>query len=477
MEFEPVIGLEIHAQLKTKTKIFCGCSTKFGAPPNTHTCPVCLGMPGVLPVLNKTVVEYSLRMALATNCEINRESRFARKNYFYPDLPKGYQISQYELPIAENGHVNIEINGHKKRIGITRIHMEEDAGKLTHSPNLPFSMVDFNRTGVPLIEIVSEPDIRSPEEAGAYLRQLRSIVRYLSICDGNMEEGSFRCDANISIRPIGSETFGTRAELKNLNSFKHVEKALYYEIDRQKEILTDSGSVIQETRLWDPDKNRTTSMRGKEEAHDYRYFPDPDLLPLVIDDVWIENVKKGLPELPDEKRIRFINEFSLSSNDAGVLTSSRELAEYFEECVKEFPNPKQVCNWVTGELLRLLNAEEKTINESPVSTSNLAGLLKLIDKGVISGKIAKTVFEEMAKTGRSPEEIVKEKQLVQVTDISAIEEVVSKILSNNPKEVEAYKNGKTKLMGFFVGQVMKETKGKANPKIVNEILGKKLKEK
>ena len=475
MEFEPVIGLEIHAQLKTKTKIFCGCSTKFGAPPNTHTCPVCLGMPGVLPVLNKTVVEYSLRMALATNCEINRESRFARKNYFYPDLPKGYQISQYELPIAENGHVNIEINGHKKRIGITRIHMEEDAGKLTHSPNLPFSMVDFNRTGVPLIEIVSEPDIRSPEEAGAYLRQLRSIVRYLSICDGNMEEGSFRCDANISIRPIGSETFGTRAELKNLNSFKHVEKALYYEIDRQKEILTDSGSVIQETRLWDPDKNRTTSMRGKEEAHDYRYFPDPDLLPLVIDDVWIENVKKGLPELPDEKRIRFINEFSLSSTDASVLTSSRELAEYFEKCVKEFPNPKQVCNWVTGELLRLLNAEEKTINESPVSTSNLAGLLKLIDKGVISGKIAKTVFEEMAKTGRSPEEIVKEKQLVQVTDISAIEEVVSKILSNNPKEVEAYKNGKTKLMGFFVGQVMKETKGKANPKIVNEVLRDMLK--
>ncbi len=477
MNFEPVIGLEIHAQLKTKTKIFCGCSTKFGAPPNTHTCPVCLGMPGVLPVLNKMVVEYSLRMAFATNCEINRESRFARKNYFYPDLPKGYQISQYELPIAENGYVNIEINGHKKRIGITRIHMEEDAGKLTHSPNLPFSMVDLNRTGTPLIEIVSEPDLRSPEEAGAYLRHLRSIVRYLGICDGNMEEGSFRCDANISIRPKGESVLGTRAELKNLNSFKHVEKALYYEIDRQKEILSDSGTVIQETRLWDPDKNRTTSMRGKEEAHDYRYFPDPDLLPLVIDDIWINDVKENLPELPNAKTKRFIKEFSLSSNDAEALTSSRELAEYFEESVKEFPNPKQVCNWVTVELLGLLNTKEKTINESPISPGNLAGLLKLIDKEVISGKIAKTVFGEMAKTGQTPEEIVKKKQLVQVTDVSAIEEVVSKVLLNNPKEVEAYKNGKTKLMGFFVGQVMKETKGKANPKIVNEILGKKLKEK
>jgi len=475
MQFEPVIGLEVHAQLKTKTKIFCNCSTSFGAPPNTHACPVCLGMPGVLPVLNKKVVEYSLRMALATNCKINRESRFARKNYFYPDLPKGYQISQYELPIAEHGFLKIETNGRKKEIGITRIHMEEDAGKLTHDPDRPFSMVDFNRTGVPLIEIVSEPDIRSPEEAGAYLRQLRSIVRYLGVCDGNMEEGSFRCDANVSIRPVGSETFGTRAELKNLNSFKHVEKALHYEIIRQREILSESGHVVQETRLWDPDKNRTTSMRSKEEAHDYRYFPDPDLLPLVIDDIWIDDVRKNLPELPSAKKRRFIKEFSLSSNDADQLTSSRQLAEYFEECVKEFPNPKQVCNWVMGELLRLLNAEEKTINESPISTSDLAGLLKLIDDGVISGKIAKTIFEEMAKTCRAPEEIVKEKQLVQVTDVSAIEEVVSKILSNNPKEVEAYKNGKTKLLGFFVGRVMKETSGKANPKIVNEVLRKKLK--
>ena len=477
MEFEPVIGLEVHAQLKTKTKIFCGCSTKFGAPPNTHTCPVCLGMPGVLPVLNKKVVEYSLRTALATNCKINNESRFARKNYFYPDLPKGYQISQYELPIAEHGFLKIEADGLKKKIGITRIHMEEDAGKLTHDPSRPLSMVDFNRTGVPLIEIVSEPDIRSPEEAGAYLRQLRSIVRYLGVCDGNMEEGSFRCDANISIRPVGSETFGTRAELKNLNSFKHVEKALHYEIIRQREILADSGQVVQETRLWDPDKNRTTSMRSKEEAHDYRYFPDPDLLPLVIDDIWIDDVRKSLPELPDAKRQRFIKEFSLSSYDADQLTSSRQLADFFEDCVRQFPDPKQVGNWIMGPLTALLNAEGKTISESPVSAGNLAGLLKLIDDGIISGKIAKTLFEEMAQTGKAPDQIVKEKGLVQVTDASAIEKVVLKVLTTCPKEVENYKKGKTKLLGFFVGQVMKETKGKANPKIVNEILKEKLKQK
>jgi aspartyl-tRNA(Asn)/glutamyl-tRNA(Gln) amidotransferase subunit B len=324
MEFEPVIGLEVHAQLKTKTKIFCGCSTSFGAPPNTHTCPVCLGMPGVLPVLNKKVVEYTLRMAMATNCEITRESRFARKNYFYPDLPKGYQISQYELPIAEHGHVDIEVNGDLRRIGITRIHMEEDAGKLIHDPDRPVSMVDFNRTGVPLIEIVSEPDIRLSEEAGAYLRQLRSIVRYLEICDGNLEEGSFRCDANVSIRPTGTQPLGTRTELKNLNSFKHVEKALQYEISRQKEVIMDGGQIVQETRLWDPDNNRSTSMRGKEEAHDYRYFPDPDLLPLVIDNGWIDTVKKKLPELPEAKKKRFMDQYELPSYDA-ELRSGRLL--------------------------------------------------------------------------------------------------------------------------------------------------------
>jgi aspartyl-tRNA(Asn)/glutamyl-tRNA(Gln) amidotransferase subunit B len=474
MEFESVIGLEVHAQLLTRTKIFCGCSTEFGAPPNTHTCPVCLGMPGVLPVLNQKVVEYSILMALATHCAIAHNSRFARKNYFYPDLPKGYQISQYELPIAEHGYINVEINGTKKKIGITRIHMEEDAGKLKHDLYRPVSLVDFNRTGVPLIEIVSEPDIRSPEEAGQYLRHLRSILRYLEICDGNMEEGSFRCDANVSIRPVGAEEFGTRAELKNMNSFKNVEKALAYEIERQKSIVEDGGEVVQETRLWDDDKGITVSMRGKEEAHDYRYFPDPDLVPLVIDEEWIASVKDVLPELPEEKKERFITEYDLPSYDAEVLTTGKDLADYFEACVKKFSQPKQVSNWVMGPLLGVLKAQEKEIGESPVSSDRLAGLLKLIDSGTISGKIAKTVFEEMVKTGKSPKEIVEKKGLVQVTDTGAIEEIVKNILSQLPDEVEAYKGGKKKLLGFFVGQVMKETKGKANPQIVNEILRKLL---
>jgi aspartyl-tRNA(Asn)/glutamyl-tRNA(Gln) amidotransferase subunit B len=474
MEFEPVIGLEVHAQLKTKTKIFCACSTSFGAPPNSHTCPVCLGMPGVLPVLNKKVVDYTLRMALATNCTITRESRFARKNYFYPDLPKGYQISQYELPIAEHGFIDIEINGGLQRIGITRIHMEEDAGKLGHDPDRPVSMVDFNRTGVPLMEIVSEPDMRSADQAGTYLRQLRSIVRYLAICDGNLEEGSFRCDANVSIRPRGQEKLGTRTELKNLNSFKHVEKAILYEISRQKEALLDGGQIVQETRLWDPAKNKTSSMRGKEEAHDYRYFPDPDLLPLVIDSDWIQSVEKSLPELPDQRKQRFMKEFDLPSYDAGLLTSDRELADYFEACVRRFPHPKPVSNWVMGSLLGLLNAQDKTIAESPVSPQDLAQLLALIEEGVISGKIAKTVFDDMAQTGQPAKQIVEEKGLVQITDTDAIDHVVADIISNNPKEVEAYKKGRTKLLGFFVGQVMKKTRGKANPKLVNELLKKKL---
>jgi aspartyl-tRNA(Asn)/glutamyl-tRNA(Gln) amidotransferase subunit B len=474
MEFEPVIGLEIHAQLKTKTKIFCGCSTAFGAPPNTHTCPVCLGMPGVLPVLNKKVVDYTLRMALATHCEITRESRFARKNYFYPDLPKGYQISQYELPIAQHGFVDIEVNGGLSRIGITRIHMEEDAGKLGHDPDRPVSMVDFNRTGVPLIEIVSEPDIRRSEEAGAYLRQLRSIVRYLDICDGNLEEGSFRCDANVSLRPKGTQPLGTRTELKNLNSFKHVEKSLQYEISRQKEVIMDGGKIVQETRLWDSDKNKTTSMRGKEEAHDYRYFPDPDLLPLVIDDEWIEAVKKSLPELPAAKKKRFMEQYELPAYDAQLLTSDRDLADYFEDCTREFAHPKKVSNWVMGSLLGLLNAQEKSIDESPVSAADLVRLLALVEEGVISGKIAKSVFDEMAQTGKPAQQIVEEKGLVQITDADALEDVVLKIISSHPKEVEAYQNGKTKLLGFFVGQIMKETRGQANPKMVNDLLKQKL---
>ena len=474
MAFETVIGLEVHAQLNTETKIFCGCSTRFGAPPNTHVCPVCLGMPGVLPVLNRKVVDFTLRMALATHCEVQRESRFARKNYFYPDLPKGYQISQYELPIARNGYLDVSVNGEVRRIGITRIHIEEDAGKLIHDPDRPISRVDLNRTGVPLMEIVSEPDIRSPEEAGAYLRQLRSIIRYLGIGDGNMEEGSFRCDANVSIMPEGSTTFGTRTELKNLNSFKNVEKAIQFEETRQQDRIADGGLVAQETRLWDPDRNLTTSMRGKEEAHDYRYFPDPDLLPLSIDDDWIEAVRESLPELPEARKERFVTAFGLPPYDAEVLTAGKELADYFEACLETFPQPKPVSNWIMGTLLGRLNAEGKSIEEAPIPAADLGALLKLIDQGTISGKIAKTVFDEMADTGKPAETIVREKGLVQVSDASAIEGVVAEVLEAHPDEVAGYRGGKTKLLGFFVGQVMKATRGKANPKVVNEVLREKL---
>jgi aspartyl-tRNA(Asn)/glutamyl-tRNA(Gln) amidotransferase subunit B len=476
MKYEAVMGLEIHAQLLTKTKIFCNCSTQFGAPPNTHTCPVCLGMPGVLPVLNRKVVEYALRMALATDCKIAHESRFARKNYFYPDLPKGYQISQYELPIAEHGRVSVEVDGQTKDIGITRIHMEEDAGKLIHDPYRPVSKVDFNRTGVPLIEIVSEPDIRTPEQAGSYLRQLRAILRYLSICDGNMEEGSFRCDANVSIRPVGADILGTRTELKNMNSFKHVENALVYEIARQKSLVDDGREVVQETRLWDMDKGVTVSMRGKEEAHDYRYFPDPDLVPIVISDEWVEEIRSTLPELPHVKKRRFMEAYDLPSSDADLLTGSQGLADYYETCTGQFAKPKVVSNWIMGNLLAVLKAQNKTIEQTPVPPERLAALLKLIDSGVISGKIAKTVFDDMVSSGKAPEAIVEEKGLVQITDGDTIEQTVGKVLTDNPKEVEAYKAGKTKLMGYFVGQVMKATRGKANPKMVNEILKRALEE-
>jgi len=470
MEFEPVIGLEVHVQLKTNTKIFCGCSTKFGASPNTHTCPVCLGLPGVLPVLNRQVVEFSIRCGLAINCKITRESKFDRKNYFYPDLPKGYQITQFHYPIAEHGFLDIEIETGKKQIGITRIHLEEDAGKSSHADGRAVSMVDLNRAGVPLIEIVSEPDMSSPEEAGAYLRKLHSIVRYIDICDGNMEEGSFRCDANISLRPKGEKKLGTRAELKNLNSFKYVEKAMKYEINRQASILEEGGSVVQETRLWDTVKGKTVSMRGKEEAHDYRYFPEPDLLSLVIEEEWIEKVRSQMPELPENRKARFIKEYKIPEYDAGILTSSRQLADYFEECVDGLKNAKHAANWVIGPFLGHLKADYKTVNNSPVSAKLLQELLKLMEDNTISGKAGKTVFEQMAKTGDSPGNIVKEKGLVQVTDRSAIEKIVEKIITSNPDEFKAFKEGKTKLAGFFVGQAMKESRGKANPKIVNEIL-------
>jgi aspartyl-tRNA(Asn)/glutamyl-tRNA(Gln) amidotransferase subunit B len=474
MEYEPVIGLEVHAQLLTDAKIFCACSTKFGAEPNSHTCPICMGMPGVLPVLNKKVVEYTMKMALATSCRIRETCNFARKNYFYPDLPKGYQISQYAHPLSEHGYVDIEINGGKKRIGITRIHMEEDAGKLLHDEYNPSSYVDLNRTGVPLIEIVSEPDMRSAEEAAAYLRRLHEILVYLEICDGNMEEGSFRCDANVSIRPKGEETFGTRAELKNMNSFRNVQRALEYEIKRQQYVIEGGQEVIQETRLWDDSQGVTHSMRGKEEAHDYRYFPDPDLVPIVIGDTWIKEVEKSLPELPLEKRERFVRDYQIPVYDAGVLTSSRALADYFEEVARLSGKPKVASNWVMGDILRFLNEEKRDIKDCPVLPGSLSELISLIEEGAISGKMAKDVIEDMYKTGKGPKEIIEEKGLVQITDEEALKKVIEEVLSANPVQIEQYRGGKEKVFGFFVGQVMKVTKGKANPALVNELLKKML---
>ena len=474
MEYEPVIGLEVHAQLLTKSKIFCGCSTEFGAEPNAHACPVCMGMPGVLPVLNKKVVEFAIMLALATESRIAPFNRFARKHYFYPDLPKNYQISQYEMPIAEHGRIIIDNNGKSKHIGLTRIHMEEDAGKLIHDEYNPVSYVDFNRTGVPLLEIVSEPDMRSPEEAGKYLRKLHSLVQYLDICDGNMEEGSFRCDANVSIRPVGSDKLGIRTELKNMNSFRNVEQALDYEILRQQALIEEGKPVKQETRLWDPTNNRTQPMRGKEESHDYRYFPDPDLVPIVIDEGWIAEIKETMPELPDEKKNRFISRYDLSEYDASVLTAQKPVALFYERCLETCDQPKMAANWVMGELMYYLKKDDRHIDKCPVTPLMLGALLVMIRKGVISGKIAKTVFEEMYVSGKDPEEIVKNRGLVQVSDESALEEMVTLVLEENPEEVEAYKNGKVKLFGFFVGQVMRMSKGKANPQLVNTILKEKL---
>ena len=476
--YETIIGLEVHTQLMTKSKIFCSCSTQFGATPNSNTCPVCQGMPGVLPVLNKHVVEFAIRTSLATNCEVAKYSIFARKNYFYPDLPKAYQISQYELPIGEHGWLEINVGGATKRIGITRIHMEEDAGKLLHEyPGEPagkFSYVDFNRCGVPLLEIVSEPDLRTPEEAKEYLTTLKNILEYLEVSDCNMEEGSLRCDANISLRPVGAEKFGTKAEVKNMNSFKNVQRALEYEVERQTLLLESGQEVLQETRLWDADREITLSMRSKEEAHDYRYFPEPDLIPLKVSDEWIQQAKQAIPELATEKRQRFIEQYELPEYDADVLTASKHLANYYEECVKLFSQPKAVSNWVMGDIMRELNQQGTDIRNCPVSPVHLAEMLKLIDNKTISGKIAKTVFEEMYTTGKMPAEIVKEKGLVQISDESQIEEIIDRIIADNPGPVEQYRGGKTKTFGFFVGQVMKATKGKANPQIVNTLLKKKL---
>ena len=477
MKYETVIGLEVHVQIKTKTKIFCSCSTEFGTRPNENTCPICLGMPGVLPVLNKRFLESSMRACLATHCTIEPMNRFARKNYFYPDLPKGYQISQFELPLGTNGYININVDGTKKRIGLTRIHMEEDAGKLIHGENLGSpgkSYVDFNRTGVPLCEVVSEPDLRSSEEARAYLIELKSILEYTGVSDCNMEEGSLRCDANVSIRPVGQKEFGTRTELKNLNSFKFIQKAIEYEVDRQTRLLDQGDTVKQETRLYDSARGETFPMRSKEEAHDYRYFPDPDLVPIMIGEAWVDELRKTIPELPEQKRERFIKSYGIPEYDTGVLTSSEPLADYFEQCTALFPHPKTISNWMMGDLLRELKKDGRNIVDCPVSPSALVDLLKLIESGTVSGNIAKGVFEEMYQTQKSAASIVEEKGLKQITDTSAIEKIVAEVIQAYPSQVEEFKGGKEKVLGFLVGQVMKASKGKANPAMVNKLLKKKM---
>jgi aspartyl-tRNA(Asn)/glutamyl-tRNA(Gln) amidotransferase subunit B len=485
--YEPVIGLEVHAQLLTHSKIFCGCSTAFGKEANGQTCPVCLGLPGVLPVLNRRVVEFAIKAGLATHSEISSYSRFARKNYFYPDLPKGYQISQYELPIVRRGYLEIVVDGQVKRVGLTRIHMEEDAGKNLHEGISGASHLDLNRAGVPLLEVVSEPDIRSSGEAVAYLKSLRDILVYLEICDGNMEEGSFRCDANVSLRPVGEKGFGTRVEVKNMNSFRFVQKALEYEIKRQERVLQEEGRVIQETRLWDPHRGVTVSMRSKEEAHDYRYFPEPDLVPLEVDVVWIEEIKKGLPELPHAKRARFVADYGLPDYDARVLTATRALADYFEACVRLYRKPKAVSNWIMTEVLRVLKEggrgdspfparEEPFFFKEVMPPERLIGLLKLIDQGTVSNIIAKSIFEEMVKTpGVVAEAMVQEKGVAQVSDEGVLADLVDQVIAAHPKEVMQYRQGKEKLFGFLVGQVMKASQGKANPSKVNELLLKRLK--
>ncbi|WP_314618960.1 Asp-tRNA(Asn)/Glu-tRNA(Gln) amidotransferase subunit GatB [uncultured Selenomonas sp.] len=478
MNYEAVIGLEIHSELKTNTKIFCGCATKFGAEQNTQVCPVCLGLPGVLPVLNKRVVEFAIKAGLALNCTINKYSKFDRKNYYYPDLPKNFQTSQYDLPIAEHGYVDIETENGAKRIRILRIHMEEDAGKLVHSgatiTDSLTSNVDYNRTGVPLIEIVSEPDMSTPEEARAYMEKIKSILEYIDVSNCRMEEGNLRADLNISLRPTGEKTLGTKAEMKNINSFKAVEDALSYEIERQEEILEDGGHIVQETRTWDPERGITKSMRSKEEAHDYRYMPEPDLVPIVTSEEEIEAYRKALPELPDARRERYMEAFGLSAYDAGILTASRALAEYFEACLADGADAKGAANWIMGDLAKNLNAEGKTIEQSPVEASRLAQMLKLIEKGTISSKIAKKVFAEMWTSSDAPEKIVEDKGLVQITDTKAIEAIVDAVIAANPKPVADYKSGNKKAVGALVGQVMKQSKGKANPQLVNQLLADKL---
>ncbi|MFA4873756.1 MAG: Asp-tRNA(Asn)/Glu-tRNA(Gln) amidotransferase subunit GatB [bacterium] len=474
-KYEPVIGLEVHAQLKTASKMFCACPASVDAQPNTNICPVCTAQPGTLPVVNRLAVEMAIKAGLSLDSQVQRRSIFARKNYFYPDLPKGYQISQYEFPLCQGGGLEMLTGGAKKTVSLIRIHLEEDAGKLLHDfGHEDMSHVDFNRCGVPLIEIVSGPDMRSPREAGDYLRTLRNVLVYLDICEGNLQEGNFRCDANVSIRPVGQKELGTRTEMKNLNSFKAVERSIAYEIERQSNVLDGGGTVIQETRLWNDAQGRTESMRSKEEAHDYRYFPDPDLLPLIVENEWIAKIKASLPELAGEKAERFVSQHGITEYDSLVLTADRALADYFEAVIAAGAPAKKAANWIAAELMRELKDDERGIAACPIKPGDLAGLIRLIEDGKITGKIAKDVFEKMFATGRDAHDIVAEMGVSQISDSSAIEAAVDKAVADNPKQVEQYRSGKSALLGYFVGQVMKATKGQANPQMLNEILRKKL---
>ncbi|MEY4528458.1 MAG: Aspartyl/glutamyl-tRNA(Asn/Gln) amidotransferase subunit [Nitrospirota bacterium] len=473
MIYEVVIGVEVHAQLRTKTKMFCGCGTTFGRSANSQTCPVCLGLPGTLPVINRAAVEMAVRAGLALNCTIGANNQFDRKNYFYPDLPKGYQISQYESPICEHGWIEIAVGDSKKRVKIRRAHLEEDAGKNVHETGTSGSRVDLNRAGTPLLEIVTEPDMRSADEVVAYLKGLRDILMYLDVCDGNMDEGSFRCEPNLSLRPLGQKEFGTKVELKNINSFKFVKDAVEYEIKRQTKVLSEGGKIFQETRLWNLERGETAVMRSKEEAHDYRYFPDPDLVPLKLDKEWIEGLRGSVPELPAARVSRFVREYGLPEYDAGVLTVSKGIADYFEACVTLFNQPKTVSNWVMGELTRELNLSGTEIAASPVTPERLVALLQLVEKGTVSLKVAREIFPELYRSGKTPEQIVQEKGLTQVSDEGALDKIIDEVLAKNPAQVAQFKEGKQQVLGFLVGQVMKASGGKANPGKVNELLKKK----
>ena len=474
MIFETVIGVEVHAQLRTNSKMFCGCGTTFGLSANSQTCPVCLGLPGSLPVINRTAVEMAVRAGLALNCTIAPNNRFARKNYFYPDLPKGYQISQYESPICQHGWIEIRDGSGTKQIRIRRAHLEEDAGKNIHETGTSGSRVDLNRAGTPLLEIVTEPDMRTADEVVAYLKGLREILMYLDVCDGNMEEGSFRCEPNLSLRPSGQKEFGTKVELKNINSFKYVKDAVEYEIKRQTKVLNEGGKIRQETRLWNIERGETAVMRSKEEAHDYRYFPDPDLVPLKLDDKWIDEFRANLPELPAVRTKRFVSDYGLPEYDATILTASKGMADYFEVCAKQFNQPKTVSNWVMGELMRELNNSGTAISASPITPERLVSLLQIVDKGTISLKVAREIFPELYSSAKTPEQIVQEKGLTQVSDEGALAKIIEEVLSKNPGQVAQFKEGKQQVLGFLVGQVMKASGGKANPGKVNELLKKKL---